>query len=401
MTGRGNFFAVDRRCVEAATRHPDGVSLGPAYLVLARYASGKNHSSTRAGMTAIHGRLGLSRGRADAALKALENARLITPPSKAGTRKLVPWSEYQAGGLTERQGAVLARVKGRAAPILVASDPDYQTAYALARKGALAMPDAAPGKPKFRIPEPDYLFLPNSLVDGFRDGDEPLARLRQIADRRALQTLLLVYSLTDLPERGGLPRNMIRDAFDRFEVGRWGKFTVWAFRSLGESASWSALLAPFDRGEAERPASAQEFWDVWGALKGAGMVESVSYLCEGQGHDAQPIHAMAFRGGTEEERRVTAAAHAAALRMVSEAQVDRAIASLETPHLILCPVRSHLLDVRLVGILRPVHRADTSKTRAWAKMYLHQAGEHAEIFEQIARSPANSTGSHVASMKDQ
>src|SRR4051812_20309638 len=133
MSGRGNFFAVDRRCVENAALFADGLSPGTAYLVLARYASGKNHSSTKAGMTAIHTSLGLSRGRADAALKALENTGLVTPPSKAGMRKLVPWSEYQAerAGMTDRQRAVLARVRARATPILAATDPDYQAAYAL------------------------------------------------------------------------------------------------------------------------------------------------------------------------------------------------------------------------------------------------------------------------------
>ncbi|MCJ2036411.1 hypothetical protein [Methylobacterium sp. J-068] len=399
MSGRGNFFAVDRRCAEEAAKQRDGINLGTAYLVLARYASGRNHSSTKAGMTAIHTKLGLSRGRADAALKALENAGLLTPPSRAGTRKLVAWGEYQTGALTARQQAVLARVKAKADPILSGSDPDYQTAYALSQKGALTATKATAGKPRFKAPEPEYLFLPNTLVDGFREGDHPLARLRQIGDARALRTLLAAYDATDLPEKGGIPRAMIRQTFSRVEAGRWGSFRVWAFAHPKTSAEWSSLTDPFDRGDREE--KSQQFWNAWQALCDAGLIEFVSYLCESANTDAQPIHALADRGGTEEERKVTVEAHRAGLRMMSEAQIDRAAAILEASRITLCPVRSHAIDVQLVGIARPVHRANTSKTGAWAHLYIHEAVRHAEVFANLCVSRTKSESSPVVSTMDQ
>ncbi|KQP81137.1 hypothetical protein ASF60_22480 [Methylobacterium sp. Leaf113] len=399
MTGRGNFFAVDQRCVEAASRHKDGLSLGVAYLVLARYAAGANHSSTKAGMTAIHAKLGLSRGRADAALKGLENAGLLTPPSKAGTRKLVPWGEYKAGALTDRQSAVLARVKRKREPILTGADPDYQIAYGLSRRGALVLTEAPAGKAKFRATDPEYLWFPNSLVDGFREGDAPLARLRQIGDPRALQMLLAAYRVTDLPEKGGIPRDMICGGFRRFEVGRWGSFTVWGFASLGTQGNWSALTDPFKQGDIEE--RSRHFWATWDALRDAHLVEVVSYLCESESPDAQPIHALPFRGGTEEERRVSVAAREAALRMMSSAQIERAETNLEASQVVLCPVRSHVLGVQLVGIARPVHRANTTKTGAWARAYLHGSTEHAAIFEQLAKPRDVADTSPVASTIDQ
>ena len=390
MTERGHFFAVDRRTLEDICDRVDGLDTATAYLVLARFAAGRNHSSTRAGMTALHTRLGLSRGRADAALKALENAGLVSRPSRAGMRKLLPWGEIQAetAGMSSRHRMVLARVRGRSDPITSSADSDYQAAYALMKKGALALTEAPAGKPKFRLPEPDYLFLPNSLVDGFREGDVPLARLRQIGDRRAIATLLRVYQHANLPEDGGIRPAEIRETFRRFETARWGQFTVWAFVSESYAAAWDPFVTPFVdgyTGEA-RERLLEEFWTAWKALIAAGLVEHVAYIMEGSSPGAQAIHPFPLRGGTEDERRVFDAAYRAALRMATQGQIDRAEAHLGTSCALLCPVRSFVLDVQLVGIARPVHRANTSKTRAWARNFLHQCDDHVAVFSEIARN---------------
>lgn len=86
---KGRFFAVDWRCVEDATRYGDGVNAAVAYIALARF-TGRDQQTTLAGMTAIHERTGLSRGRADAALKTLERAELITTPPHANDGSLEP-----------------------------------------------------------------------------------------------------------------------------------------------------------------------------------------------------------------------------------------------------------------------------------------------------------------------
>ncbi|PJI55530.1 hypothetical protein CTI14_04015 [Methylobacterium radiotolerans] len=341
-------------------------------------------------MTALRHQARCSRGRADAALKALENAGFVSQPSRGGTRKLLSWGEIQAeaAGMSDRHRAVLARVKGRSAPILSAADPDYQAAYALTKKGALALADAAPGKPKFRLPEPDFLFLPNSLVDGFRDGDAPLARLRRIADRRAIATLMRVYQHANLPEDGGVRPSMIRETFKRFETSRWGQFTVWSFVSDGYTAAWDPFVTPFVEGYSGAAAERllDEFWAVWKALLAAGLVEHVAYVMESSDPAAQAVHPFPVHGGTEEERRVFQAALGAALRMSSDAQLARASANQGTDCSLLCPVQSYMLDVQLVGIARPVHRANTSKTRAWARNFLHQCAGHVAVFSDLGQN---------------
>ena len=79
---KGKFFAVDWRCVEDATRYGDGVNTAIAYLALARFTD-RTQTFTLAGMTAIHTRAGLTRGRADAALKTLERAGLVLDQPRA------------------------------------------------------------------------------------------------------------------------------------------------------------------------------------------------------------------------------------------------------------------------------------------------------------------------------
>ena len=144
---QGEFFAVDWRCVEDATRYGDGVNTAVAYVALARFTR-RNQLDTIAGMTAIHTRTGLTRGRADLALKQLEGAGLISTPTKGTKRALLRWANVQAdrNKLTPRQDAVLDRVLAKKDPITSGSDPDYQAAYSLTAKGILEPTNAPTGK---------------------------------------------------------------------------------------------------------------------------------------------------------------------------------------------------------------------------------------------------------------
>ncbi len=218
-SGKGHFFAVDWRCVEDAARLPDGANVALAYLTLARHTS-RNHQSTTAAATAIADKLGLTRGRADLALKALQNAGLVTTPKRGTFRTLAPWSLVRAERtkLTDRQREVLQRVMSRRRPIVAAADPDYQVAYGLKQRGLLTLSEGQPGKSRFAVDDPDMVWLPNSLVDGFGNGASPLARLRQVGSADAVQMLIDIYRHADLPEHGGIPWSYIREKFQRVEL---------------------------------------------------------------------------------------------------------------------------------------------------------------------------------------
>ena len=359
------FFAVDWRAVEDATRYGNGVNTTVAYLALARFTP-KNNRTTLAGMTAIHTRTGMSRGRADLALKTLERAGLITTPKKGSARSLVPWCEIQGkrGSLSARQTAVLERVLSKKSPIMSGTDPDYQVALTLSQKGLLEKVGPATGRAWFKNSSPDWVWLPNTLVDGFSEGDAPLARLRQIQDPRAIPLLLDCYRLANLAEDGGLPWHYVRRKYNRGSVYTRGQFTVWGFASNSMTGTWDPLFTRF-KGK-DNDAASKDLWRVFEALQAAGLIEEVAHIVESLKEGAQPIHPYALPGeGEPEERAVMAAAHAAGRSMITEHNYERAKEQLgQSPW--LCPVRSHVTDVELVGIVRPVHRPHTRKTAAWA-----------------------------------
>ncbi|GJD66592.1 hypothetical protein [Methylobacterium frigidaeris] len=395
MSDAGDFFAVDWRCVDIAARLPGGNLAAPAYLVLARYTSGKDHSTTQAGATAIVKALGLTWGRADLALKTLENAGLITAPSKGTTRKLLSWGDYQAAKvpLTDRQTAVLARVRRKREPITASSDPDYQVAYALVQKMLLQHVEGGKGKARFVSLPREFVWLPNSLVDGFRAGDAPLSRLRQIGDGRAAMVLMRVYQHANLPEDGGLPRAAVRTPFKRLEAARWQGFSVWAFDRGNSWAGHDPLMRPFigqAKGE-QFNTLAGEFWAAWHALSEARLVESVGYVFDGEEEGSQPIHPFSPWNGTDEERMVTREALMAASRMVTESQLQRVASEFGNSNLYVCPVQAHVLNAQLVGIWRPVYRPNTAKTRAWVAGFLHQCEGHAAVFGSLAQTASRST----------
>ncbi len=395
MSEAGDFFAVDWRCVDIAARLVGGNLAAPAYLVLARYTSGKDHSTTQAGATAITKALGLTWGRADLALKTLENAGLITAPSKGTTRKLLSWGDYQAAkvSLTDRQTAVLARVRRKREPITASSDPDYQVAYALVQKQLLQHVEGGKGKARFAALPREFVWLPNSLVDGFRAGDAPLSRLRQIGDGRAAMVLMRVYQHANLPEDGGVARTVMRTKYKRLEAGRWQGFTVWAFDQDQDFVGHDPLLRPYigqTKGQ-EFEALAKEFWAVWRALTEAKLVESVGYVFDGEDDGSQPIHPFSPWNGTDEERLVTREALMAAGRMVTEGQLQRVMGEFASSKLYVCPVQSHVLNAQLVGIWRPVYRPNTAKTRAWVAGFLHQCEAHAAVFGSLAQNANRST----------
>ena len=389
----GNFFSVDWRCVHEAARHGDGVSSACAYIALARHTRGMTGNTTAAA-TAVNARTGLTMGRASLAIKNLEAAGLLSVPKRGTLRKLATWGEVLAARatLTPGQQKAMDRFKRGSAPIIASADPDYQAAYVLVQKGILAATEAPQGKPRFRQIEPDLVWLPNSLVDGFVGADAPLVRLRQMRDVRAIQLLLDVYRFSNLPENGGIHPSVFKDTFKRIEVGKRGRYTVWAFGRDSSSAERDPLAKPFLEGRKtpeECEAASREFWTVWGHLRTAGLIEVVPYLFEDDTAGAQALHACSIDHATDEEVDVGRAAWNAACLMVSEEQLKRAAKKVGTLDA-LVPVETWRSNVQCYGIARPVHRPHTKKTGAWAATFLKGNAEHAIIFEHLEQERAKS-----------
>ena len=52
----------------------------------------------------------------------------------------------------------------------------------------------------------------------------------------------------------------------------------------------------------------------------------------------------------------------------------------------LCPIRSHVTDVQLVGIVRTVYRPHTRRTSAWAANFLHRCAADRALFDSLRQN---------------
>ncbi len=275
------------------------------------------------------------------------------------------------------------RVFSKKNPIVSGSDPDYPAAYSLIAKNVLEATGAPTGKPKFRPTQPDWVWLPNAIVDGFGQADSPLARLRQIRDARAVLLLLDCYRHANLAEDGGLPWAMVRRTYKRQEVYRHGHFTVWGFVTVGQAAEWDPLFSRFKGKDMDK--ASKELWSVFNALEAAGLIEGVGHIVESLSPGSQVLHAYALpKEGEEEERQVALAAHRAGLAIVPTRSYASAQEALGSPPW-LCPIRSHVTDAQLVGIYRVIHRPHTRRTSAWARNFLHRCETDTALFEALGQ----------------
>jgi hypothetical protein len=196
------------------------------------------------------------------------------------------------------------------------------------------------------------------------------------------------YRLANLAEDGGLPWQYIRGKFKRTKIYTHGLFTVWGFVPDGLTANYDPLFTRF-KGQDNEKASA-EIWKIVEALRDAGLIDYVGHVVEGLSEGSQVIHAYALPNtGEEPERQLAQAAHDAGRAMITDYKFNKAVDELNgTP--LLCPVRSHVSDVELIGIVRAVHRPHTRMTAAWAANFLHQCDGHRALFASLRQNAMKS-----------
>ncbi|MCJ2075265.1 hypothetical protein MKK68_06275, partial [Methylobacterium sp. E-016] len=167
-----------------------------------------------------------------------------------------------------------------------------------------------------------------------------------------------------------------------------GAFTIWGFAADGLTAQWDPLFTRFKAMGQEDGSAA--LWGALALLTDAGLIEEVTHLVEGLNAGAQVIYPYALPGtGEPEEREVQGAAHEAALRVIHPERYRQAQERLSAiPY--LCPVRSHITGVEMVGVVRPTHRAHTKRTAAWRATFLASCAGHAEFFRLFGQTAAKS-----------
>ncbi|WP_017959980.1 hypothetical protein [Rhizobium leguminosarum] len=299
----GDFFAVDAH----SWRHVcgDGINAAVAYLVMCR-GSGGDNLTTRWSVAAVEKYTEISRPRAKAAILNLE------------------------------QKGRIERTRGGRNPI-----------YKIRLQGAS---DA----------EPDWIWLPNSIVDGAGNETPPVERLRARKDPFTLWFFVSLYSLHHLATDGGIewrPDHGMRVVHYFEKVSEWGQYNVMAYSSaLAERPDQFIPTGNFMGHSADQVSPAVS------TLLQLGYLEIIPYLVDSDSDDGEIVHPL--DGSLEVEEELGKAARAAALAMMPEWRKELPDFDQEGA---LVPVHRNLVKATVIGIFRLLYRPHTAATARWAK----------------------------------
>lgn len=224
---RGNFFQIDRSVLPILNKL--GVNALVAYLVLARGSSADN-VRTSWSVNAIEKKTGIGRISAKVAVNKLQ------------------------------QAGIIEKVK-------LGKKPSY------ALKGANT-PD-------------DWIWLPNSLIDGAGNEDSPIEKLRRLQDEHILELFIGLYAMQCLPEYGGIHWSVFSFRYNRRKIWETGEFVIWGFNGKCNTANLEGALQVFmDRVGNDW----DRMWKAWNTLVKLGLLETSTHLVESLASDAGIIY---------------------------------------------------------------------------------------------------------------
>jgi hypothetical protein len=209
-----------------------------------------------------------------------------------------------------------------------------------------------------------------------------------------LRLLVELYEVQFLPNYGGVPRELLRVVYERLHVGERGPFVVWGFKRKHLGAGYK-LARPFFTGkivtredDTRRDSGLDDYlFPAINTLENLGLFERVGMILDGDDPEAEIIHPYGLNGGEPAERQLASTAHAAAVAMVTEAQLRRA--ELEE-HYDLVPVQRHIAKATLIEVCRLKYRPHTAATAAWYARMKESTAEWLARYEAIIKDRANS-----------
>ena len=350
MSETGKFFQLDRNAFHAACNV--GLNAAVAYIFLACGTDESCRTSTWS-THSIEKYTGLGRGQAKRAIEQLIDAGLVT-------------QLYAGRGITGRYELVPA------------------SAVAMVIQGM-----KADEVERLAASEPDWIWLPNTLVTGAQNEVPPIERIRRSQDVRILKLLVELYHVHELADRGGLPWHIMCHLYERRKVTERGTWNIWEFTSKNADQVGSLQARNWFKTDLEgnaigADAALKAFWNAWHIIKAAGLVERVDHLVDADSEDGAIIYPCPYyMGGTDAEQQVGQAARDAAINMLGETMgfvADARGAENESAHL---PVDRAYTEVQMVGVYRLIYRPRTNMTAAWhARQFEYE--KMAEGFRALA-----------------
>jgi hypothetical protein len=406
------FFLVDRRAWAYVCKL--GMNAAVAYLVIASGTRGANRNS-RWSIHSIENRTGISRSRAKEAIQKLEQANAVcrdldsepenpdneperpdsepeSPDSKPKRPRYTLRHPYEIKGcegyvpaLSLEQQEFYARLGENWVEVpsyIDPGDPNNQEDWgrwmtAVPRRQAELLvasghAERDPGGGRYRALQsnvamkPEWVFLPNSLIEGIAEEVAPVELVRQTADVATLRLLVDLYRMHHLYQDGGIHFSRLRLRYDRYRVGHWREFTVWGFKPRASFSVYASFLAEVEGAygsKAQQQAALKAFGACFERLLNLGLVQWIDHLVHTDDEEGEILHPLPLRPTDRavEHQLTTAARHAAEAMLT-----PRKVASTENKRFVaLVPVKRHIEAVQLVGIARLRYRPWTAPTKAF------------------------------------
>lgn len=403
LSKRGNFFGIDRRAW-AAVCDLGSINAAVSYLVLARGTLG-DMRTTAWSVKAIETHTGVPRHLAQLAVKRLISEGLIRQ-TRSGTKPLyylVAPHEFPVPapiGITHDEDVLLRIIEdaGRSTfvPKVAKYDSDwpnttpFETACSLVRKGHLT----DDGGQHFGLTlgpeplseEPDWIWLPASIVTGAADETAPVELLRQSQELPALRLFVDLYHAQSLPRAGGVHWRTVRMNYTRQAIGTYGAHTVWGFSATTiEAWPHRPLVSAFVDRNSDKPI--QGFFDALRLLMRTGLVAYALHIIEADTEEAAVLFPVGGALSAKEEQAVGDAAHNAGLAMITDWQEKLSDGAYEY----LFPLLPHQSKATMVGLIRLRYQADTAANAEWGERR-PQWAEQAQKFQDLAEKAQASQG---------
>ena len=150
---------------------------------------------------------------------------------------------------------------------------------------------------------PEWIWLPNALVDGVGVETPPIEIARESGRPAALRLLVDLYAAQSLAENGGVHWRRLRLSYERERVGQQGIYVVWGFTKKTKE-TWGSV--PFVEAHMtpgkDREAGFKTFWEALEILTLAGLVEFVGHVIDHDPDEGAVIHPYSWPNGEPAER---------------------------------------------------------------------------------------------------
>ncbi len=244
----------------------------------------------------------------------------------------------------------------------------------------------------YKLPEPatedsgdHFIWLPNELVTGTSSGEEsPIRKLRSAGCIWTLRLFVDLYSAHNLRDDGGISPCLIRQSFDRMEIGHQGAYTIWGFKSPDKAWGSFRSIGPLakDKIRKAKEGEADPTWKCIRLLERMGLLSFIPHIFENDTNAAEAIHVFGIGGIAEAplEREIGNGADQAARAMALPSKLEEAE---ENGFQYFCPILKTKPTAQMIGVVRLTYRPHTRRTQDWFRDLNQAAPGWIEIFEML------------------